>query len=89
MRNFIITPKQPKKCPSVLRIGVLQALDDYFHHLDGQEPMDLYSLVVEEVEAILLEVAFKYTAGNQTRAANILGLSRVTLRKKLQQYQIT
>jgi len=71
---------------STLRSSVLNALNDYFLHLDGQPPIDLYSLVLEQVEAPLLEAVLTYAKGKQTRAAEILGLNRGTLRKKLKEH---
>jgi len=71
---------------STLRSNVLCALNEYFVHLDGQPPANLYTLVMEEVEAPLLQAVLNYTKGKQTRAAEILGLSRGTLRKKLKRH---
>ena len=69
-----------------LRNSVERAVANYFEHLDGQDVTDVYEMVLAEVEAPLLEVVMKYTRHNQTRAANVLGLNRGTLRKKLKQY---
>ncbi|MCP8897743.1 DNA-binding transcriptional regulator Fis [Gilvimarinus xylanilyticus] len=69
-----------------LRGSVEQAMENYFQHLDGQSVSNVYEMVLAEVEAPLLEVVLKYTRHNQTRAAQVLGLNRGTLRKKLKQY---
>lgn len=69
-----------------LRYQVQSALQDYFHHLEGERPCNLYKLVIQEVEPPLLETVLHYTRGNQTRASEILGINRSTLRKKLRQY---
>ncbi|EHQ52225.1 MULTISPECIES: DNA-binding transcriptional regulator Fis [Ectothiorhodospira] len=66
--------------------AVHQALDDYFAHLDGHEPDNVYRLVMEEVERPLLASVLRHCDGNQSRAAQYLGLNRGTLRKKLRQY---
>ena len=42
--------------------------------------------VLAEVEHPFLDMVMQYTRGNQTRAANMLGINRGTLRKKLKQY---
>jgi len=42
--------------------------------------------VLSEVEAPLLDIIMQHTRGNQTRAANMLGINRGTLRKKLKKY---
>jgi Fis family transcriptional regulator, factor for inversion stimulation protein len=69
-----------------LREHVAETLRIYFHNLGGQAPTNLYDLVQREVESPLLEIVMRFTRGNQTRAAAILGLNRGTLRKKLRQY---
>ncbi|MDU5697989.1 MAG: DNA-binding transcriptional regulator Fis [Haemophilus parainfluenzae] len=74
-----------------LRDSVKQALRNYLSQLDGQDVNDLYELVLAEVEHPMLDMIMqytrgKYTRGNQTRAANMLGINRGTLRKKLKKY---
>lgn len=69
-----------------LREHVHETLRIYFHNLGGQAPSNLYDLVQREVEPPLLEIVMRFTGGNQTKAAAILGLNRGTLRKKLRQY---
>ena len=69
-----------------LRDSVELALRNYFEHLDGQDVTDVYNMVLAEVEAPLLESVMDYVQGNQTRASEVLGLNRGTLRKKLKQY---
>lgn len=69
-----------------LRGCVEQAMDNYFKNLDGQAVSDVYEMVMAEVEAPMLEIVLKYTRHNQTRASQVLGLNRGTLRKKLKQY---
>jgi Fis family transcriptional regulator, factor for inversion stimulation protein len=69
-----------------LRDSVEEALRNYFTHLDGQDVTDVYNMVLAEVEAPLLESVMEYVKGNQTRASEVLGLNRGTLRKKLKQY---
>jgi len=71
-----------------LREQVRGALEHYFRHLDGHDPCGLFALVLQEVEAPLLESVMRHSDGNQSRAAQILGINRGTLRKKLRQYQI-
>lgn len=77
------TPSEPTQ---TLRDGVEKALQNYFDHLDGQPVVDIYEMVLSEVEAPLLETVMKYTRDNQTKASLVLGLNRGTLRKKLKQY---
>jgi Fis family transcriptional regulator len=67
---------------------VTSCLDDYFERLNGQQPNDLYRMVLDQVEGPLLTAVLNYSRGNQTRAAKILGVNRGTLRKKLRQHGI-
>ncbi|WP_276605961.1 DNA-binding transcriptional regulator Fis [Natronospirillum operosum] len=69
-----------------LRDSVETAMNNYFQNLDGQDVNNVYQMVLSEVEAPMLEVVMRYTRDNQTRASQILGLNRGTLRKKLKQY---
>jgi Fis family transcriptional regulator len=71
-----------------LRSLTEQALDSYFTSLDGCAPGHLYDLVMREVEEPLFRAVLDYAAGNQSRAADILGINRGTLRKKLKVYGI-
>ena len=66
-----------------LREFVSGRVSDLFARLDGDECDGLYRMVIAEVECSLLEAVMKETAGNQGRAARILGINRGTLRKKL------
>ena len=77
--------------PTAVRITPLQrsiseALQDYFETLDGARAGGLYDLVMTEVERPLLQAVMGHVADNKTRAAELLGLSRGTLHKKLKQH---
>ena len=68
---------------------VRKALHEYFKNLDGQEPpAGVYDMVIHCVERPLFETVLHHAEGNQTKAAEWLGLNRNTLRKKIQQYDI-
>ena len=62
---------------------VKRTLNRYFRDLDGQAPHAVYEMVLRCVERPMLEVVMKQAAGNQTQAAEILGINRNTLRRKL------
>lgn len=64
------------------------AMEQYFRDLDGETPSAVYEMVLAKVEKPLLEVVLDHTQGNQTRAAELLGLNRNTLRKKMKLYSI-
>jgi Fis family transcriptional regulator, factor for inversion stimulation protein len=67
---------------------VRKTVSDYFKHLDGEKPCAVYDAVLESMEKPLIEVVLHQAGGNQTKAADILGLNRNTLRKKMSQYGI-
>nr|WP_251978914.1 MULTISPECIES: DNA-binding transcriptional regulator Fis [unclassified Salinicola] len=73
---------------TTLRECVERVMERYFAHLEGESVSHLYPMVLAEVEAPLLEVVMRHVEGNQTRAADLLGLNRGTLRKKLKQYEL-
>lgn len=62
---------------------VKRSLDRYFRDLNGEKTTNLYALVLNEVERPLLEAVMRHAESNQCRAAEILGINRNTLRKKL------
>jgi Fis family transcriptional regulator len=68
---------------------VRDCVEDYFAHLNGHDSSGLYHLVLAEVEKPLLETTLKHCDYNQSKAAIILGVSRSTLRKKLEHYGIS
>ena len=63
-------------------------LVDYFRRMEGVDVDNLYSLVIERVERPLIELTLKKTKGNQIRAAQLLGINRNTLRKKITDLRI-
>lgn len=71
-----------------LKQSVHTSLDDFFAHLDGQPITNLYEMVLSEIEEPLLDVVMRHAKDNQTKASEILGLNRGTLRKKLKQYNL-
>jgi len=71
-----------------LSLTVRKMMKQYFKDLDGEKPSGIYNMVVNCVEKPLLEVVMYHAQGNQTRAAELLGINRNTLRKKLQEHGI-
>ncbi len=69
-----------------LKESVENALKQYFEHLDGHPAANLYDMLLAEVEAPLFKATLEHTNGNRSQAAEILGLNRGTLRKKLKTY---
>lgn len=84
--NSKAQPNSPERRKTPLRDAVLVALETYFKNLDGDHPCELYQMVLSEIEPPLLQTVMNYSCGNQSKAAEILGMNRGTLRKKLGQY---
>ncbi len=77
---------QSKQCE--LAVSVTTALAQYFKDLDGQPPHAVYDMLLACIEKPMLQFVLNYTGGNQSKTADILGINRNTLRKKIQQYGI-
>jgi len=71
-----------------LYYAVKHSIRRYLYELDGTQPHDMYDLVLRQVEQPLLEAILEHTKGNQSKAAEYLGLNRGTLRKKLRTYNL-
>ena len=82
----IPTPLIRERRRQPLRSATLTALDNYFADLDGQPPGNLYDMMIGEVEQALFSAILDHTQGNQSKAAEMLGINRSTLRKKLRLY---
>lgn len=80
---------QKNKTSKPLCHTVADCLDDYFQTLEGHTPAELYDVILSQVEPPLLRATLRYCGGNQSRAADVLGLNRATLRKKIAQYRIS
>lgn len=68
----------------VLRECVAKAVRRYLTQAGDEVAEDLYRLVMREVEGPLFQEVLKHFDGNLTQAAATLGISRATLRKKLE-----
>jgi Fis family transcriptional regulator len=81
---------KPKKINghNAIAEAVEKSLNEYFFHLDGEAPDDIYRMVIDNVEKALLASVIKRADGNQTQAADMLGINRTTLRNKLKAYRI-
>lgn len=66
-----------------LEQSVRDRLERYFADLGESEPHDMLAMVINCVERPVLQVALEKSHGNQSRAAEMLGITRSTLRKKL------
>lgn len=73
---------------SQLYNAVKHSIRRYLYELDGTEPNEMYAMVLRQIELPLLEAVLEHTRGNQSKAAEYLGLNRGTLRKKLRIYDL-
>ena len=71
---------------SVISISVEQAVTQYLRLMNDQNVSDLYSLVLSQVEPALLRSVMTHVEENQSKAAQLLGISRGTLRSKLRKH---
>ncbi len=76
-----------KKIPS-LEECVRDSLEAYFRDLGGIAPTDMHGMLMQVVERPLLEVVMQRAEGNQSRAAEWLGINRNTLRRKLLEHKL-
>ena len=67
---------------------VRESLEQYFKDLRGAEPHSLHAMFLAAVEKPLLDVVMKQAEGNQSKAAEWLGLNRNTLRHKLLDHRL-
>jgi Fis family transcriptional regulator len=67
---------------------IRESLDTYFKDLRGAEPHSVYDMVIQVVEKPLLDVVMQRAEGNQSRAAEWLGINRNTLRRKLVEHKL-
>jgi len=73
---------------SQLSHAVKHSIRRYLYELEGTQPNNMYDLVLRQIEQPLFEAILEHTKGNQSRAAELLGLNRGTLRKKLRSYNL-
>lgn len=71
-----------------LEQSVRDSLERYFADLGESQPRDVLAMVINYVERPVLQIALEKTNGNQSKAAEMLGITRSTLRKKLQAHNI-
>ncbi len=78
----------PQQEISQLSHAVKHSIRRYLFELEGTLPNNMYELVLRQIEQPLFEAILEHTKGNQSKAAEMLGLNRGTLRKKLRLYDL-
>ena len=68
--------------------SVKRSLERYFKDMDGEKPTSIHDMVLKNVEKPMIELVLARAGGNLTLAAEMLGINRATLRKKMQQLRI-
>ena len=86
MTELAVAHEQNTKTGQTLRDSVKSTVEAYLKQLDGHPGGQLYDMFQQEVETPLLEAVMAYVRGNQSKAAELLGINRGTLRKKLKMY---
>lgn len=81
-----MTRKKASTIP--LREHVQHTIRQFLADMDCTEPENVYRKLLAEIEPPLIEEVLRYTAGNQSRTARVLGMTRNTLRSKLRRYNI-
>jgi Fis family transcriptional regulator len=89
MTTKVKTAKATKSIkPKPLRESANDSIQSFLKTLDGETCQDLYAMVIAQVEEPLLAAVMDYTRGNQSKASEMLGLNRGTLRKKLREHKL-
>ena len=80
--------KTQKQVTTFLEKWLDKSIRQYVGAMDEKSNGHLHELIIGGIEKPLVEIVLKETGGNQTQAANILGVNRNTLRKKIAEYKI-
>lgn len=79
-------PQPQHRSPKCLREHVAESVAQYLRDMGNTPPTDLHDRIMSEVEAPLIATVLEHTGGNQSRAAEILGMTRSTLRNRVRRY---
>lgn len=71
---------------NLLNNTIQEVIIHYIQNLDGETPSHLHPFIMQQVESVLIDTVLNYSEGNQSKCARMLGISRSTLSRKLEQY---
>jgi Fis family transcriptional regulator len=74
--------------PNEVADSVKRSLERYFKDMDGEKPTSIYEMVLKNIEKPMIETVLQHAEGNLSLAAEMLGINRATLRKKMQRLRI-
>ena len=72
---------------SNISLAIKSAVEAYFSDLEGETAHGIHSMVIESVEKAWIEDILERCDGNQSEAANMLGINRNTLRAKMKKFK--
>ncbi|HBO84340.1 MAG: two-component system response regulator [Deltaproteobacteria bacterium GWC2_42_11] len=88
-RSDLATPKQRGAQKEPLEEVIYNRLEDIISRLEGKSAHELYDMILPFMERPLITLVLKKTKGNQIKAAEMLGINRNTLRKKIKELKIS
>lgn len=82
-----VTLQEVQQGNEALSQQVVSAVKSYLNAVNSKDAnLNLYQLIIEEIEGPLFRTVMELTRYNQSKAARVLGVSRGTLRTKLKRY---
>lgn len=64
-------------------------LERYFQQLNGKQASGVHKMVMQETESVVIKFVLDLSGQNQSQAAKILGINRITLKNKIERYKLS
>ena len=74
--------------PLCLNAFVGRVVRQYLEDMGSTPPDNLFQVILTEVERPMIQAVLEHTGGNQSQAAELLGITRATLRSRIKRYQL-